>query len=70
MGDLGIVIGNLVLYGAELVGLDEKTKYLLGAISGVLYVLLVLGAFLFAVSDLIQLLWYYFSSGVGRDGKD
>ena len=70
LGALGIVVGILVLYGAELVGLDEKTRYFLTGTSGVLYVLLVTAAFLFAVSDLIQLLWYYFSSGVGRDGKE
>ena len=70
LGALGIIVGILVLYGADVIGLDEKTKGYLRAASGILYVLLVIGAFLFAVGDLLQLLWYYLTSGAGRDGRE
>lgn len=69
LGALGIVLGYLILFGADLIGLDAKTKDLIKASTGVLYVLLVISSLLFAVGDLLQLLWYYLTSGVGKDGN-
>ncbi|MDE2788297.1 MAG: hypothetical protein OXL37_16780 [Chloroflexota bacterium] len=68
LGAVGILLGFVILFGADLIGLDEKTKDLMKASTGMLYVLLVISSLLFAVGDLLQLLWYYLTSGVGRNG--
>ncbi len=68
LGAVGILLGFLILFGADLVGLDEKTKDLMKASAGMLYVLLVISSLLFALGDVLQLLWYYLTSGVGRNG--
>ena len=67
---MGVGVGFLVIEGGVLIGLDEKTRDLLKASSGILYVLLVMGSFLFALGDLAQLVWYYFFGGVGSDGRE
>lgn len=70
LGALGILLGLLILFGADQIGLDAKTKDFIKAATGVLYVLLVISSLLFAVGDLLQLLWYYLTSGVRENGTD
>lgn len=67
---VGIGVSFVVIQGGVLIGLDAKTQDYLKAGSGVLYVLLVIGSFLFALGDLAQLLWYYFFRGVGSDDRE
>ena len=68
LGAVGILLGYLILFGSDLIGLDGKTRDLIKAATGMLYVLLVISSLLFAVGDLIQLLWYYLTSGAGKNG--
>ncbi len=67
-GSLGI---NLLLpFVGEALGLDHKTHVFLKAGTKIFFVISVVVALLFWISDVLKLVWYYFHNGEQENGRD
>ena len=70
LGGMSLGLNFLLNFGAAAYGLDEKTQDYLRAGSASFFVVLVMAAFLFAIGDVVKLVWYYFFGREGEDGRD
>ena len=69
VGVVSVGLNYLQPHAAFILGLDEKTQGMIQAGSAIFFVVLVVAALLFAIGDVVKLVWYYLSGREGENGR-